>query len=86
MTEIEANASIAKLIAETATLNAELARTIAETRKLNVETPKLAVEAVNLGVLRGKLYLEIILYPMVVFGTWAVAVVGVLKFFGLLKG
>ena len=99
MTEIEANANIAKLNAETvrlqaeserlhaetATLNAELSRTIAETRKLNVEVPKLQNEAINFGVIRGKMYLEIIFYPMVVLGTWTAAVIGVLKLFGLLK-
>jgi hypothetical protein len=92
MTETEANANIAKLMAETerlsaetATLNAELARTIAETRHLNAEIPKFQVEAVNLGVLRGKLYLEIIFYPLVVFSAWLAAVLAALKVFGLLK-
>ena len=85
MTETEANANIAKLMAETERLHAETVRIQSETRKLNIEVPKLQNEAINFGVMRGKMYLEIILYPLVVFGAWSLAVVGALKFFGLLK-
>ncbi len=77
MTESEASATVAKLMAETAQINTEAVRALADIRRLNVETPRIEREILKLELERRKLYLEIVLYPFIALSGIVAATIGV---------
>jgi hypothetical protein len=99
MTDTEANATVARFLAEIAQLNAETARLQAETRRLNEEAPKISAETRNLSADRDRVYAETRKlerearwFPLVVFSGAVAATVaiftaaaGFLKFLAWLK-
>jgi len=79
MTDTETQATIAKLMAETAQINTNAVKTLAEIRNLNADTPRLVAETGKLDAERRKLQRETYFYPVIAGGGVVLVAIALVK-------